>query len=178
MLPPVNRHGDAGRMGCDLIASTPDAAWLPPGSIAEVWAGQDCMPPEPAIIVRLLLTRPGTDAASWEQFFCVPTAKGLDLPTLFLGRGSARMTIQQGLDALCRDVCGTAVPLKCVGFVRNVVPAPDASYPHPTPHAHVPVFVPRSASAPTATGTWVDVVSGVPDLADRHWWPIVEHHLR
>ncbi|WP_145229195.1 NUDIX hydrolase [Rudaeicoccus suwonensis] len=165
-------------MECDLIASTPDAAWLPPGSTAEVWAGEDCRPPDHAIIVRLLLVRANADAARGAEFFCVETAKGLDLPTLFLGPTGARMTTEQGLEALCREVCGTSLPLRCVGFVRNVVPTPDASYPHPVPHAHVPVFAPQSDVTPTAGGMWVDGVSARSDLAARHWWPIVERHLQ
>jgi hypothetical protein len=62
--------------------------------------------------------------------------------------------------------------------VRNVVPHPDAGYPHPAPLAHVPVFVAGECAEPVADGTWVTLDAVRPDLHVRHWWPIVEHHLR
>jgi hypothetical protein len=61
--------------------------------------------------------------------------------------------------------------------VRNVVPVPDADYPHPTPWAHVPVVVVDGAPEPAVDGEWVDLASARDQLSTRHWWPIVEHHL-
>ena len=70
--------------GDQLVASTPDAPWLPPGSTAEVWACNSTASPEPAIVVRLLLTRVISDCEP--ELFCVEAAKGLDLHTFTLTR--------------------------------------------------------------------------------------------
>jgi hypothetical protein len=160
-----------------LIATTPEAPWLPPGSSAEVWVGEGCAAAEPVIIVRLLLTR--RNASDSAEFFCVPTARGLDLPTRFLGVDSERERASDGLARLVHEVLGLSeVATRCVGYVRNVVPAPDGEYPHPTPRAHVPVFVPVTADAqPVMDGEWVALDRGRTELEARHWWPIVEHYL-
>lgn len=158
------------------IVSTENAPWLPPGSCAEVWAGDDCRAPEPSIIVRLLLT--SADADARRTFFCVLTPKGPDLPTLFLGRGPERMSLDAGLAELQRRTLGReGLQLRCVGYVRNVVPSPDASYPHPTPHAHVPVFVAPEGTTPAVEGRWVAQEHARGELDSRHWWPIVAEHL-
>ena len=158
-----------------LITSTPCAPWLPDGSTAEAWAGSDCTVPDPSIIVRLLLVR---QMAGATEFFCVPTDRGLDLPTLRLGSGAALMTAGQGLALLASRTCDRAdAPHHCVGYIRNVVPNPDSAYPHPTPWAHVPVFVPTEAVNPVCDGTWLNPDSARDGLSVRHWWPIVEHHL-
>lgn len=117
-----------------LITSVPSAPWLPAGSTAEAWAGDPCTVPDPCIIVRLLLVRRAVDGA---EFFCVPTFKGLDLPSLALTSGSTRMTTADGLASLASATYDSAdVRHGCVGYIRNVVPKPDSSYPHPTPWAH------------------------------------------
>lgn len=159
-----------------LVATTPDASWLPPGSTAEVWAGRDCDVPDPCIIVRLLLTRGPGPAAS--EFFCVPTHRGLDLPTLPVGQDTSRLSAGQAIEALAETVLGAMrVRLRCVGYVRNVVPAPDADYPHPTPWAHVPVFAAKADLEPVVEGSWVTLDAARADLSVRHWWAIVEQHM-
>ncbi|GIG55657.1 hypothetical protein Lfu02_00290 [Longispora fulva] len=159
-----------------LIALVPDAPWLPAGSTAEVWAGTRCGVPEPCVIVRLLLARvssPGT-----VEFFCVPTHRGLDLPTLFLGSGPDRMAVPDGLAQLATATLGRAdVETGCVGYVRNVVPRPDTAYPHPTPWAHVPVFAVIDDADPVVEGSWITLDAARPSLNARHWWTVVEHHL-
>lgn len=158
-----------------LISSTQPAPWLPAASSAEAWAGADCTIPDPCIIVRLLLVRRAVDGA---EFFCIPTHRGLDLPSLALTSGPKRTTTAEGLASLARTTHGRPdVNHRCVGYIRNVVHHPDASYPHPTPWAHVPVFAPEETVAPTREGIWVTLDSARPDLAVRHWWPIVEHRL-
>ena len=158
-----------------LIGEIPSAPWLPPGSTAEVWAGTDCAIPEPCIIVRLLLFRRGDSGKA--EFFCLPTHRGLELPALPLD-GSDRMTAAAGLHLLAGRVLGRPdVAYPCIGYVRNVVPHPDASYPHPAPMAHVPVFVAGEGAEPVAEGRWITLDAARPDLDARHWWPIVEHHL-
>lgn len=160
-----------------LIATTAEAPWLPAGSSAEVWAGEDCALAEPAIIVRLLLTERGP--CRRPKFFCVPTGKGLDLPTRFLGSGRERVPLSEGLTTLIHDVLGnTEIATRCAGYVRNVVPTPTDDYPHPTPWAHVPVFLAVDAAEPVVDGEWIMLDRARTELASRHWWPIVEHHLK
>lgn len=159
-----------------LVATTPEAPWLPPGSSAEVWAGEDCAPAEPVIIVRLLLSKRGP--SGHPEFFCVPTGRGLDLPTRFLGAGDDRALPSEGLALLAHDVLGRSeISTRCVGYVRNVVPTPTDGYPHPTPWAHVPVFVTAEATRPVVDGEWITLDRARAGLTTRHWWRIVERHL-
>ncbi|GAA3685435.1 hypothetical protein GCM10022237_49870 [Nocardioides ginsengisoli] len=131
--------------------------------------------PEPSIIVRLLLSRP-THRGS--EFFCVPTERGLDLPSLALATGPDRSSTADGLAALASSTHGRGrLEHRCVGYIRNVVPTPDPSYPHPSPWAHVPVFVPAKAVEPTRDGVWRTLDAARAELSARHWWPIVEHDL-
>lgn len=158
-----------------LLTETPSAPWLPAGSAAQVWVGSDCLNFEPAVIVRLLLIR--TSLAP--QFFVMPSEKGLDLPTRFLGSADRRASAQDGLADLMSDVVGDAdQTTRCVGYVRNVVPAADDDYPHPAPLAHVPVFRMEVEPDPVVDGSWVTVDTARKSLGERHWWPIVEHALR
>lgn len=155
-----------------LIGSTPDAPWLPAGSTAEAWAGAGCAVPDAVIIVRLLLSRPG---AAGPELFTVPTERGPDLPTQRLSDATGWT---DGLAALSERTCGRRdLGHRCIGYIRNVVPAPDAVYPHPVPWAHVPVFAPSQPVEPVCDGTWVGLEASRPDLAVRHWWPVVERHL-
>ncbi|SNY42314.1 hypothetical protein [Paractinoplanes atraurantiacus] len=128
-----------------LIRSVPAAAWLPPGSTAEVWAGDDLEVPPPAVIVRLAIFRA-------RELYCVRTPRGFDLPTLFLDG----LSPMEGVSRLTRQHLPTApggdVPTRCIGYVRNIVPEPDESYRLPAPLAHVPVFTPRDPTLDPARG--------------------------
>lgn len=158
-----------------LLTSTPDASWLPNGGTAEVWAGADCQVPDPCIIVRLLAVRRTPDA---HTFFVVPTAKGLDLPTLFLGRGEDKLSVADGLEGLrVSTFASSSIVETCVGYVRNIVPSGSLDYPHPMPFAHVPVFRMTDDAEPVADGAWIDLEAARRDLSSRHWWPIVNHAL-
>lgn len=160
-----------------LISSTPTAPWLPNGSTAEAWAGSDCAVPDPCIIVRLLLVRQA--AADGAEFFCIRTFRGLDLPSLPLATGSTVMSTTEGIASLANSTLGRSdVEHRCVGYIRNVVPDADADYPYPTPRAHVPVFVPTEAAEPACEGSWLSLDEAHSELAVRHWWPIVEHHIK
>ncbi|GAB4003655.1 hypothetical protein [Nocardioides ultimimeridianus] len=157
-----------------LIGSVPDAPWLPTGSTAEAWAGADCAVPDAVIIVRLLLSRQG---AAGPELFTVRTERGPDLPTERLAAGEP-VSWEEALADLARRTHGAGgVEHRCIGYIRNVVPAPDAAYPHPVPWAHVPVFEPSGPVEPVCDGTWVGLAASRPDLAVRHWWPVVERHL-
>lgn len=135
----------------------------------------DCDVPDPCIIVRLLLTR---TVHAHREFFTVPTQRGLDLPSLALGQGSALYTATQGVQELVEQSVASPSPTACVGYVRNVVPVPDLSYPHPVPFAHVPVFTNTAKADPAVHGTWVTLDSAAAELSSRHWWRIVEHQLQ
>ena len=158
-----------------LLVETREAAWLPVGSTAQVWVGDDCLGFDPAIIVRLLLTRPSPDG---EQFFTVAAPQGDDLPTLFLGHSDQRRSVEDGVQELAAQIVGDPeAPVQCVGFVRNVVPTPDETYTHPVPHAGVPVFRVTIDAVPVVEGTWYTPEVARATLQERHWWPIVMHAL-
>ncbi|GAA1650526.1 hypothetical protein [Actinoplanes couchii] len=151
-----------------LIRSVPGAPWLPEESTAEVWSGADIEVPEPAVIVRLLVQR---QAGTGRELFCIRTPKGLDIPTVFLGTEDGWRPASEGIAELTSQFLTDGTATRCVGFVRNIVPAPDETYRLPAPLAHVPVFTPRDATAvpPEDAGTWIGDPS---PLAERHWFPI------
>jgi len=66
---------------------------------------------------------------------------------------------------------------RCIGFIRNVVPTPDPGYTYPPPWAHVPVFLITDTAGPIIAGDWLGADRAQAELSDRHWWPIVGHHL-
>jgi hypothetical protein len=153
-----------------LIRSVPGAPWLPLGSTAEVWVGDDIEVPEPTVIVRLLVQR---DTSAGRELFCVPTSKGFDIPTQFLGSEGGWRSASDGIADLTSQYLGKDALTRCVGFVRNLVPTPDETYRLPVPLAHVPVFTPRESLVPSSdAGTWIGAADGHSLLAERHWWPI------
>jgi hypothetical protein len=106
-----------------LVSRTVGAPWLPPGGDAEVWVGDIDSLPGPSLIVRLLLTR--RTGSGPTRFFCVPSAKGLDLPTRFLDQDTERPDPSRGVARLVAAVLGPRdVTTRCVGYARNVVPGP------------------------------------------------------
>lgn len=143
-----------------LLRSTPDAPWLPPGGHADVV--RSSVAPAPAGLVRLLVRR---DDAVW----CTAREDGrVDLPTRAVPAGDPDGGLTAGRLAL--DVLGPGAVPTPLGFVRNVVAAPDATYPWPTPLAHFTVWT--AQGTPSGPGTWVGL--GSTTLTDRHWWPLVE----
>lgn len=152
------------------------APWLPPGSSAETWVGNTFPPAEPAVITRLLVIR--QRQGHQPEFFCVPTMKGPNLPTRYLGDESVREPLVEGTSRLISEIFEqTDVATHCIGFIRNVVPAPDPSYVYPAPWANVPVFLVAGTAPPIVDGEWFNADRAGTELADRHWWPIVEHYL-
>lgn len=111
------------------------------------------------------------------EFFTIPTRRGLDLPSLSLRKGAGYRTAAEGLQALLSQTVKEPATTACVGYVRNVVPAPDPHYPHPAPLAHVPVFMTGGPAEPAIPGSWVTLNYASNHLTSRHWWPIVEHQL-
>jgi hypothetical protein len=154
-----------------LVRSVPDAPWLPAGSTAEIWAGRNIEVPEPTVIVRLLVQRATT---AGRELFCVRTSKGFDMPAVFLGSGDMWRPAAEGLAELTSQFLAEGAATRCIGFVRNVVPAADGTYRLPTPTAHVPVFTPVDAAlAPSSgAGSWIGAGDARALLTDRHWWPI------
>lgn len=154
-----------------LLQETPDAPWLPPGGCAQVWVGSDCDVPEPAVIVRLLLTR---SRMGRTEFFCIQTPRGLDLPTRVVGSVPPLIALEQLVD---ETVGASAASVGCVGFVRNVVAQATEDYTFPVPLAHVPVFEARGAVTPRVPGTWLGVDEATALVDQRHWWPIVRQRV-
>ncbi|GAA0502085.1 hypothetical protein Ade02nite_37840 [Paractinoplanes deccanensis] len=185
-----------------LAHSVPGAPWLPTGSRAEVWAGHDLDVPEPTVIVRLALFRDGKlFCVRTPKGFDIPTqfldgrtpsegvshltARYLHAPTT---RAAPTPDREAGAYSGDLDVAGErarrpfppagGVATRCIGFVRNIVPVPDASYRLPVPLAHVPVFTPRDPQLRPAdsAGTWIGLADGADLLGERHWWPIARWH--
>lgn len=152
------------------------APWLPSGSSAEVWVGNNFPATEPAIVTRLLHIRrtPGHEP----EFFCVPTTRGPNLPTRYLWNGSDSESLSVGTSRLIWEIFEqTNVAARCIGFIRNVVHTPNSSYTYPVPWAHVPVFLVANTAHPIVDGEWFGADRARIELSDRHWWPIVEHYL-
>lgn len=144
-----------------ILLSVPDAPWLPPGGRAEVVRSPTA--PRPTGLVRLLVRRDGT-------VFCTPRDDGrLDLPTRRVSGDDPDGSVTAR--RLVRDVLGPGARPSPVGYVRNVVPAPDDDYPWPVPVAHFTVW--EAVGEPVRDGRWVDVSVGSSVLGTRHWWPLV-----
>ncbi|WP_054012796.1 hypothetical protein [Arthrobacter sp. ERGS1:01] len=158
------------------IARVLDAPWLPPGSTAEAWAGNDCQVIDPVIVTRLLLVR--RSSAGTLEFFRVPTPRGPNLPTRYLWGSEDHESVADGTSRLMTEVFGRGdLATRCIGFIRNVVPTLDPNYAYPSPWAHVPVFLVTDTAEPIVAGDWVGADRAHAELADRHWWPIVGNYL-
>lgn len=145
-----------------VVASTPDAPWLPPGGRADVV--RSAAVPAPAALVRLLVRRRGL-------VLCTPRDDGrLDLPTRTVDPSDP--TGQVTAAALARSVLGDDVrSLHPLGFVRNVVEAPTPDYPWPAPIAHFAVWT--ATGTPVVDGEWLDATAPDSVLRPRHWWPLL-----
>jgi hypothetical protein len=104
-----------------------------------------------------------------DELFCVPRdADGrIDIPTRHVAPGEAA---HEAARALATVVLGSDAQVRPWGYVRNVVHAPAADYPWPTPVACFSVWR-ATAGAPVVPGTWVSRA----ELGERHWWPLAEH---
>jgi hypothetical protein len=155
-----------------VIASVPDAPWLPPGSRADVIASRQENPPSHTVVVRLALFR-GDDLLVLDR----ADGGGADLPSAPV----AGATPSEAVDLLHRVVTGegTAPDMRLAGYVRNVVPHPDPDYPWPVPTAAFVVYRrevgPRIAAL---AGRWLLPSEQAEQLAERHWWPLLEHAPR
>lgn len=150
-----------------VVASVPDAPWLPPGSRADVIASRQEDPPSHTVVVRLALRR-GTDLAVVDR----PDRRGADLPSAPVGGLAAT----DAVDRLHRVVTGGPAPvgLRLVGYVRNVVREPDADYPWPTPLASFALWGRELDDAEDLlAGRWMPAGEQSLALGDRHWWPLL-----
>lgn len=143
-----------------VIQSTVDAPWLPPGGVADVVLGGPVL--RPTGLVRLLLT-------DGDRVFCTRRdgSGKVDLPTARVGAGDHDGAV--ALAELVRQVLGGPVPLRYVGAVRNTVTVPTPEYEWPTPVAAFTVWT--TDAPPVVPGEWL---AGGADsvLAERHWYPL------
>ena len=144
----------------EVIASTVDAPWLPPGGVADVVLGGPVL--RPTGLVRLLLT-------DGDRVFCTRRdgSGKLDLPTVRVGAEDHDGGI--ALAELARHVVGEPGSLRYVGAVRNTVTVPTPEYEWPTPVAVFAVWT--TDAAPVVPGEWLDGGAGSV-LAERHWYPL------
>jgi hypothetical protein len=82
-------------------------------------------------------------------------------------------SVQRALEALGAELGTPPGEASLVGYVRNVVPVPDAGYPWPTPTACFAVFVLSDNGGEPARGTWCPPERQEAELGERHWWPLV-----
>ena len=145
----------------EVIASTVDAPWLPPGGVADVVLGGPVL--RPTGLVRLLLT-------DGDRVFCTPRdgSGKPDLPTARVGAGDHDGAI--AIAELARHVVGGPVTLGYVGAVRNTVTEPTPEYEWPTPVAAFAVWT--TVAPPTVPGEWLDGGTGSV-LAERHWFTLL-----
>lgn len=148
-----------------VVQSTPDAPWLPPGSRADVIASRQANPPPNTVIVRAVIERA-------HGLLVVERAdgRGLDLPTRRVEAGERAET---ALQALCEGLGLSPTRASLLGYVRNVVPTPDVTYPWPAPAACFALFTVSADGEVPTTGTWCPAESRERELGGRHWWPLV-----
>lgn len=154
-----------------VVQSTPGAPWLPPGSRADVIASRQDNPPPNTVVVRVVARAEDGALLVVER----ADGRGLDLPTQTVAAGGE---VEATLQALCGDLGLSSDGAALLGYVRNVVPHPDADYPWPTPNACFAVFTVAPDSSVTATATWLPAEKHAAQLGERHWWPLVDPELR
>lgn len=150
-----------------VVASVPDAAWLPPGSRADVIASRQAQPPATTVVVRLALWR-GDELLVVDRL----GGGGPDLPSAPVGA----LDTGAVLDHLHAVVMGGPVPATTtlLGYVRNTVPQPDAEYPWPVPTAAFAVWTDQvGVGTRPLAGRWVLPGDVEDELSTRHWWPLV-----
>lgn len=155
--------------GEQVLTSRPDAPWLPAGGRADVvLAATDAPVPDPVCIVRLLTTY-ADEAGPRLHVVSRSDGGGPDLPTRLVADGSPEAC----LAALAADTWGHHLPVRLLGYVRNVVTPPVDDYAWPVPHAHFAVWHAELASpAHPGSGVWLSADEAREVLADRHWWPL------
>lgn len=146
-----------------VVMSTPDAPWLPPGGRADVIASRQGDPPPNTVVVRAVVRDERGLLVSAR-----PDGLGPDLPTRTVATGESAL---EALRELCVDLGIEADGVRLLGYVRNVVRAPDADYPWPVPYACFSLFTLTSANG--VTGTWCPPERQQAELGERHWWPLV-----
>jgi hypothetical protein len=145
----------------EVIATTQDAPWLPPGGVAEVVFGGPVL--RPMGLVRLLLT-------DRDRVFCRRRdgSGKPDLPTARVGPDD--LDGAAAIAELAREVVGGPAPLRYVGAVRNTVTPEVPGYEWQTPVATFGVWT--ADATPVIAGGWVRCDTGSV-LSERHWYPLL-----
>lgn len=150
-----------------VLASHPDAPWLPAGGSAHVvLAAAESPIPAPICMVRLLATR-GRDILTVTR----DDGRGVDIPSVRVGSSQ----VQERLEALMLDCLGALQPVALVGYVRNVVTEPTEDYPWPVPDAYFAVWHSEVGEVRLDRGQWTAALSAESGLEARHWWPLAAH---
>lgn len=147
-----------------VVMSTPDASWLPPGGRADVIASRQDNPPPNTVMVRAVV-RGSRGLLVVER----PDGRGLDLPSRAVAAGE---TAEDAFRGLYADLGVSADGASLLGYVRNVVRAPDADYPWPVPNACFALFAVLSRDS--VAGSWCPAGRQEAELGKRHWWPLVD----
>ena len=151
-----------------VVATVPDAPWLPPGSRADVITSRQDNAPAATVVVRLALRR-GGDLLVLERL----DGSGLDLPSAPV----AGLSPAQAVDRLHRVVLGVPVPesTRLLGYVRNTVPHPIDAYPWPAPLAAFAVWTDQlDPCVRPLAGRWLAADRLEAELRERHWWPLID----
>jgi hypothetical protein len=158
---PVGTLGAVSDSAPEVIATTRNAPWLPPGGVADVVLGGPVL--RPMGLVRLLLT-------DRDRVFCISRdgSGKPDLPTARVGRDDLDGTV--AIAALARRTVGDPSFLRYVGAVRNAVVPGVPGYEWPTPIAAFGVW--KADADPVVAGGWLRGGAGSV-LAERHWYPLL-----
>jgi hypothetical protein len=152
-----------------VVATVPDAGWLPPGSRADVIASRQDDAPANTVVVRLALWR-RDELLVLERL----DGGGPDLPSAPV----AGLDPREALDRLHQVVLGAPAPqtTRLLGYVRNTVPQVSDDYPWPVPKACFAVWTDQLvASAHPLAGSWLSADRLRDELGERHWWPLLDH---
>jgi len=117
-------------------------------------------------VVRVLATRGGAVLTRRRA-----DGRGCDIPAQPVKDESVEPTLQSVLAGVAPEV-GAA---RLLGWVRNVVDAPDQGYPWPTPDAYFAVWHCEVAPASDPEGEWLQPGEAEAHLGERHWWPLAAH---
>ena len=100
--------------------------------------------------------------------------RGLDIPSVIVGDG----LVEDCVTGLLMCAVGALRPAWLLGYVRNIVGQPSATYAWPVPESHFAVWHCAVPADCQGQGQWLHRTAAQAQLSDRHWWPLAAHVLR